>query len=62
LIQISNPSSSASPASTTPVPSPTSPAPKPNSRRARLARLREETEPLVAEERRAGLRALLQQP
>lgn len=38
------------------------PAPRPNSRRARLARLREETEPLVAEERRAALRALLQCP
>lgn len=32
------------------------------SRRARLARLREEAEPLVAEERRAAVRALLQQP
>ncbi len=35
---------------------------RPNSRRARLARLREETEPLIAEERRAAVRALLQQP
>lgn len=35
---------------------------RPNSRRARLARLREESEPLVAEERRIALRALLQQP
>jgi len=46
-------------------PTPDRPAPavhKPNSRRARLARLREETEPLIAEERRAALRALLQQP
>lgn len=33
-----------------------------NSRRARLARLREEAEPLVAGERRAALRALLQHP
>jgi uncharacterized protein (TIGR02678 family) len=33
-----------------------------NSRRARLARLREEAEPLVAGERRAALRALLQRP
>ena len=33
-----------------------------NTRRARLARLREEAEPLVAGERRAALRALLQQP
>lgn len=32
------------------------------SRRARLARLREEAEPLVAEERRAAVRALLQRP
>jgi uncharacterized protein (TIGR02678 family) len=31
-------------------------------KRARLARLREETEPLVAEERRLALRALLQHP
>ena len=38
------------------------PAHRPNSRRARLARLREETEPLVAEERRTAVRALLQQP
>lgn len=36
--------------------------PRPNSRRARLARLREETEPLIAEERRTALRALLQRP
>ena len=35
---------------------------RPNSRRARLARLREEAEPLAAEERRRALRALLQQP
>lgn len=35
---------------------------RPNSRRARLARLREETEPVVAEERRTALRALLQRP
>jgi len=32
------------------------------SRRARLARLREETEPLVADERRTALRGLLQRP
>jgi len=37
-------------------------APTSNTRRARLARLREEAEPLVAGERRAALRALLQQP
>jgi hypothetical protein len=37
-------------------------APTRNTRRARLARLREEAEPLVAGERRAALRALLQQP
>ncbi len=37
-------------------------APTGNTRRARLARLREEAEPLVAGERRAALRALLQQP
>lgn len=36
--------------------------PRPNSRRARLARLRQQAEPLVAEERRAALRALLRRP
>jgi uncharacterized protein (TIGR02678 family) len=35
---------------------------RPLSRRARLARLREEAEPLVAEERRLALRALLNEP
>ncbi len=44
--------------STPPVPG----APASNTRRARLARLREEAEPLVAGERRAALRALLQRP
>jgi uncharacterized protein (TIGR02678 family) len=49
------------------IPEPTAPpsagaAPRPQSRRARLARLREETEPLQAEERRVALRALLQRP
>lgn len=46
--------------------SPPSASPPPASRRAaqraRLARLREETEPIVDEERRAALRALLQRP
>lgn len=37
-------------------------APRPNSRRARLARLRQETEPLAAEERRSALRLLLRRP
>jgi uncharacterized protein (TIGR02678 family) len=43
------------------LPAPASPL-RSLSRRARLARLREETEPLVAEERRTALRALLCQP
>jgi uncharacterized protein (TIGR02678 family) len=38
------------------------PAHRSNSRRARLARLRESAEPLVAEERRTAVRILLQRP
>src|SRR5688500_13734046 len=42
--------------------SPVAPTSRRAAQRARLARLREEAEPLIDEERRTALRALLQQP
>lgn len=46
----------------TPAPSTVAPTSRRAAQRARLARLREEAEPLIDEERRTALRALLQQP
>ncbi len=57
--QIANPSAFAPPPAAAP---PRPPSARPHSRRARLARLREQTEPIIVEERRTALRALLQCP
>ncbi len=50
------------PASAPPAPAAPAPFTRRAAQRARLARLREEAEPLIDEERRTALRALLQQP
>lgn len=58
----SSPPPAASPGASGAMPGDTPAGHRPNSRRARLARLREQAEPVIVEERRSALRALLQKP